>query len=176
MQIRRNKQWFATQTISNIFKNAGVGKSWLIKAITESLKQILRYPNQSLDQPSVLLITSTEKAAPDIIVVILHSALNVLIIDETSMTRRETFVHLDLTLKTIMQNSSPFVGVSLLVVGDFYNFHLLTKKVCSWNQVRGPIGHEWVVLGKVPTGWAGWDCSAEQDPDYAQLLKRVRER
>ena len=30
--------------------------------------------------------------------------------------------------------------------------------------------------GKVPTGWAGWDCSAEQDPDYAQLLKRVRER
>ena len=47
------------------------------------------------------------------------------------MIRRETSGHLDLALKAIMQNSSPFGGVSLLVVGDFYNFHLLTKMVCS---------------------------------------------
>ena len=34
------------------------------------------------------------------------------------MIGRETFGHLDLALKTIMQNLSPFGGVSLLVVGD----------------------------------------------------------
>ena len=43
-----------------------------------------------------------------------------LIIDEISMIGRETFGHLDLVRKAIMQNSSPFGGVSLLVVGDLF--------------------------------------------------------
>ena len=47
-------------------------------------------------------------------------------VDEISVIGRETFRHLDLALKAIKQNSSPFGGVSLLVVGE-----LLTKKVCS---------------------------------------------
>ena len=59
-----------------------------------------------------------------------YQYLKVLIIDEISMIGRETFGHLDLVLKAIMQNSSPFGGVSLLLE-IFYNFHLLTKKVCS---------------------------------------------
>ena len=42
---------------------AGVGKSFLIKAITEYLKRLLRYPNQNLDQPSVLVTAYTGKAA-----------------------------------------------------------------------------------------------------------------
>ena len=42
---------------------AGIGKSFLIKAITKYLKQVLRYPNQNLDQPSVLVTASTGKAA-----------------------------------------------------------------------------------------------------------------
>ena len=40
---------------------AGVGKSFLIKAITEYLKRVLRYPNQNLDQPSVLVTAAMEK-------------------------------------------------------------------------------------------------------------------
>ena len=36
-----------------------------------------------------------------------------------SMIGRETFGHLNLALKAIMQNSSEFGGVPLLVVGDF---------------------------------------------------------
>ena len=43
---------------------AGVGKSFLKTAISEYLKIILRYPNQNLDQPSVLVTASTGKAAP----------------------------------------------------------------------------------------------------------------
>ena len=141
---------------------AGVGKSFLIKAITEYFKRVLRYPNQNPDQPSVLVAASTDKAATGINCISLHSAfhlpvksglkshkykkkpsdetlhmlrnkyqdLKVLIIDEISMIGRETFGHLDLVLKAIMQNSSPFGGVSLLLE-IFYNFHLLTKKVCS---------------------------------------------
>ena len=42
---------------------AGVGKSFLIKAITEYLKRLLRYPNQNLDQTSVLVTAYTGKAA-----------------------------------------------------------------------------------------------------------------
>ena len=53
---------------------AGVGKSFLIKAITEYLKRVLRYPNQNLDQPSVLVTASTGKVATDINGIALHSA------------------------------------------------------------------------------------------------------
>ena len=55
---------------------AGVGKSFLIKAITEYLKRVLRYPNQNLDQPSVLVTASTGKAATGINGITLHSAFH----------------------------------------------------------------------------------------------------
>ena len=48
-----------------------------------------------------------------------YQYLKVLIIDEISMIGRGTFVHLDLALQAIMQNLSPFGGLSLLIVGDF---------------------------------------------------------
>ena len=48
-----------------------------------------------------------------------YQYLKVLIIGEISVIGRETFGHLDLTLKAIMQIPSPFGGVSLLVVEDF---------------------------------------------------------
>ena len=47
------------------------------------------------------------------------------------MIVRETFGHLALSLKAIMQNSSPFGGVSLLVVGDFLQILPVNQKVCS---------------------------------------------
>ena len=59
-----------------------------------------------------------------------YQYLKVLIIDKISVIGRETFGHLDLTLKAIMRNLLPFDGVSLLLE-IFYIFHLLTKKVCS---------------------------------------------
>ena len=55
---------------------AGVGKSFLVNVITEYLKRILRYPNQSLDEPSVLVTASTGKAATNINGTTLHSAFH----------------------------------------------------------------------------------------------------
>ena len=51
-----------------IFLNegAGWGKSFSIKAVTESWKHVLRYPNQNLDQPPFLVTASTRKAAKGI--------------------------------------------------------------------------------------------------------------
>ena len=54
----------------------GSGKSFLIKAITEYLKQVLRYPSQNLDQPSVLVTASTGKTAKGINGITLHSAFH----------------------------------------------------------------------------------------------------
>ena len=51
-------------------------------------------------------------------------------------------------LKTIMQNSSPFGAVSLLIVGEFLQLPAVTKKVGSWNQVRDHIGHSMGCCGK----------------------------
>ena len=51
----------------------GVRKSFLIKAITELLKQVLRYPNQNLDQPSV---DPKGKAATGINGITLHFAFH----------------------------------------------------------------------------------------------------
>ena len=146
----------------------GVGKSFLIKAITEYLKRVLRYPNQNPDQPSVLVTASTGKAATGINGITLHSAfhlpvksglksyeykkpsdetlhmlrnkyqyLNFLIIDEISMIGRETFGHLDVALKAIMQNSSPFGGVSLLVVGDLLQFPPVNQKGMFMKPSKG---------------------------------------
>ena len=42
---------------------AVIGKNFIIKAISEYLEQVLRYPNQHLDQLSVLVTASTGKAA-----------------------------------------------------------------------------------------------------------------
>ena len=55
---------------------AGIGKSFLIKAVTECLKRILRYPNQTLDQPSVFVIASTGKTATGINGIALNSAFH----------------------------------------------------------------------------------------------------
>ena len=51
---------------------AGVGKSFLITVITEYLKRTLWYPNQNLDQLSVLVTVSAWKAARGVNGITLH--------------------------------------------------------------------------------------------------------
>ena len=55
---------------------AGVGKSFLIKAGTEYLKRVLGYHSQNLGQPSVLVTTSTGKAATAVSGITLQSAFH----------------------------------------------------------------------------------------------------
>ena len=57
-----------------------------------------------------------------------YQYLKVLIIDEISMIGRETFGHLDVALKAIIQNLLPFIGVSLFVVGDFSQLPPVNQK------------------------------------------------
>ena len=184
---------------------AGVGKSFLIKAVTEYLKRVLRYPNQNLDQPSILVTASTGKADTGINGITLHSAfhlpvksglksfeykkpsdetlhvlrnkyqyLRVLIIDEISMIGRESFGHLDLALKAIMQNPSPFGGVSLLVVGDFLKLPPVSQKGVfmkpSKDSYRSFNGWLWE---KVQLHELVEIVRQSSDPDLAQLLNRV---
>ena len=53
-----------------------IAKSFLIKAITEYLKRVLRYLHQNLDQSSVLVTASTGKAATGINRITLHFAFH----------------------------------------------------------------------------------------------------
>ena len=53
------------------------------------------------------------------------------------MIGRETFGHLDVALKAIMQNSSPFGGVSLLVVGDLLQFPPVNQKGMFMKPSKG---------------------------------------
>ena len=79
------------------------------------------------------------------------------------MIGSETFGDLDLTLKAIMQNSSPFGGVSLLIVGEFYNFHLLSKG--SHRSLNGWLWEKFQLHELVEI------VRQSSDPDFAQLLK-----
>ena len=55
---------------------AGVGKSFLVTAITEYLRRVLRYPSQNLDNPSVLVTASTGKTATNVNGIALYSVFN----------------------------------------------------------------------------------------------------
>ena len=57
--------------------------------------------------------------------------------NEILMIGRETFGHLDLALKAIMQSSPPFGGVSLLIVGDFLQLPPVNQKGVFMKPSKG---------------------------------------
>ena len=56
------------------------------------------------------------------------------------MMGRETFGHVDLALKAIMQDPLPFGGVSLLVVGDFLELPAVNQKGVFMKSSKGSHG------------------------------------
>ena len=95
---------------------------------------------------------------------------------EISVIGRETFGHLDLALKAIMQNSSPFGKVSFLVVGDFLQFAAVYQKGVLMKPSKGSYrsfnGLFWEKSQLHELVEIIWQSS---DPDFAQLLIRVQE-
>ena len=103
-----------------------------------------------------------------------YQYLKVLIIDEISMTGRETFEDLDLALKNIKENLLQFHGVSLLLVGDFLQLPPVNQKSVFMKPNKESC--------KSFNGWL-WEkfqlhelveiVRQSSDPDFAKLLNRV---
>ena len=66
-----------------------------------------------------------------------YQYLEPLIIDEIPMIGRKTVGYLHLALKSIMQNLSPFGGVSLLVVGDLLQLPPANQKRVFMRPSKG---------------------------------------
>ena len=122
---------------------AGVGKSFLVKAITEYLKRILRYPKQNLDEPSVLVTASTGKAATQINGTTLHSAFHLPIRNNTlrkSKKRGPSDEHLH-----EMRNRYKFLKVLLIdeisMIGDktWEDLHIYLTHIMNNNLLFGGI-------------------------------------
>ena len=123
----------------------GVGKSLIIKTISEYANRFLKFPNQRTYQPSIMLTASTGIAAVPINGTTLHTGfsiptscaplsksskqlqqlqnkfdfLKIVVVDEISMVAQTLFSTLDQNLRKIMRSDEPFGGVSILAVGDF---------------------------------------------------------
>ncbi|XP_066913784.1 uncharacterized protein [Clytia hemisphaerica] len=180
---------------------AGVGKSFLVKALTEQLRKILKEPGQNCDtHPSVLVTASTGKAAANIDGTTLHSVLKlpiygkgtyiinkslsnsnmqnlrvkfkylkILIIDEISMIGDKSFDDLNLRLQNIKENKDSFGGISLLLIGDFFQLTPVGQ-----NSIYDPKGLRFA-----------WDefqlyeleeiVRQSGDSEFAELLNRLRE-
>jgi len=128
---------------------AGVGKSILIRAIYHSVNRLFdQCPGSNPDDLRVLLTAPTGRAAfmiggqtlhkslglpvsqaglkmPDLSASVSNTfackmaQLKLVIIDEASMVGSRMFYHVHKRLTQIFKNSSPFGGISVLVVGDF---------------------------------------------------------
>ena len=179
---------------------AGVGKSFLVHVVTEFLKSsemsksllvtastgkaATGINGTTLHSAFNLPVNSGYKSFEyrkprDEILHMLRNKyqyLKVLVTDEISMIGRETFRHLDLALKAIMQNALPFGGVSLLVVGDFLQLPPVNQKGVFMKVKKGSYSSF--------NGWLWEDFQLHElieivrqssDPDFAQLLNRVRE-
>ena len=92
------------------------------------------------------------------------------------MIGRETFGHLDLALKAVLQNLSPFGGVSLLVVGNVLQLPPVNQKDVfmkpskgSYRSFKGWLWEKFQLHEQVEI------VLQSSDPDFAQLSNRVRE-
>ena len=166
---------------------AGVGKSFLIKAITEYFKRFLRYPNQNLDQPYVFVTASTWKAATGINGVTLHSAFHLPVKsglkfykykepnDKTLHMLRNKYHYLKvLIIDEIYHAKFVTIWCSFLFgVGDFLQLPSVNQKGVFMKPSKG--------LYRSFSGWLWekiqllveivWQSS---DPDFGQLLNRVQ--
>ncbi|XP_021964938.1 uncharacterized protein LOC110860191 [Folsomia candida] len=183
---------------------AGVGKSMLINAITQTImRDAVKVVGEDPSRLKVLLCASTGMAAFNISGVTLHQAfglpfnqfdgtmprltestrnkyasefrdLDLIIIDEISMTSREHLFQIDERLRQIFKSPSDFGGKSILAVGDF---HQLEPVMASWifaepNKGMGLLGSNY--LWEKFRFFELTECMRQKDDKkFAEALNRL---
>ncbi|KAJ8372287.1 hypothetical protein AAFF_G00290730 [Aldrovandia affinis] len=145
---------------------AGCGKSHVIKCIYQEATKILRQLPRFLDeadmsQPAVLLTAFTGTAAFNI--------SEILIIDKISMVSKELFAYVHWRFQQIKGNRKPFGGMSVLVVGDFYQLPPIKAKqlcVCEDDVLDLWKDFQMVNLTEI--------MRQKDDRAFAKLLNRIR--
>ena len=181
---------------------AGTGKSHVINGFQYEADRLFTPLTNSADEITVLLVAYTGTAAFNIGGQTIHSAfaihcetksgkykplgeeqltrlrskysnLQILIIDEVSMVGQNMFVYVDERLKQIKQNQSPFGGVSVLAVGDFYQIPPVGDRVL-YSVDPGRLCHSpWSDF----TLWTLDEIMRQKDDmDFANLLNTIRSK
>lgn len=92
-----------------------------------------------------------------------------LIIDEISMLQDETFILIDEVMKKVRDNSLPFGGIQLIVVGDFCQLPPVTTDkdthFCFCTDLWKECNFEKVVLTKI---------YRQEDKKFAEMLNKLR--
>ena len=180
---------------------AGVGKSFLIKCLTEQLKKILKEPGQNIDkEPSVFVTASTGKAAANVDGSTLHSAFVLPIYDEG----RAYVQKRDLSGDELHNLRLKFKYLKVLLIDEISmigkrSFDDLNRRLQEIKQIQEPFGEVSLLLigdffqlppikqnpiykTKLDYVWEEFklyelDEIVRQsgDPEFAELLNRLRE-
>jgi len=149
LDVDREDAIKALETGENIFLtgNAGAGKTYLIKEFAKKSKRnvaltattgiaALNLGGETVHRFLGIGITTRPEQADPIIKKLnkfktstkpwekakwnILNSLDTLVIDETSMLRRDQFELIEIVLSSIKNNPKPFGGVQIILVGDFF--------------------------------------------------------
>lgn len=106
--------------------------------------------------------------------------LDLLIIDEVSMVRCDTFDAIDLVLRTVRGNRQPFGDVQLLLIGDVHQLPPVAKDR-EWNVLKTYYRSPWFFDSLV---WPQMDAARielktiyrQSDARFLSLLENIRNR
>ena len=179
---------------------AGVGKSYLIKVLTEYLKKILKYQGQNCDkEPSVIVTASTGKAASNVDGVTIHSALSLPQRGEgrpafnlnLGSEKLHTFRHKYRFLKVLLLDEVSMIGET-----TYNDIDLRMQKIMCNSKPFGGVSVIFIgdLMQLPPVGQAcifsdtnyQWNnlfklhelveiVRQNSDPEFAALLNRLRE-
>jgi hypothetical protein len=183
---------------------AGTGKSKLIDDVAKWAEYTLTAANdRSLDQPYIIKVAPTGKAASLIDGLTMHSAFNfgfgndfislsdksrdsfrtqlrflrIVIIDEISMVKSDLLYQLHLRLQEVKENAKPFGGVSILMFGDLMQLKPVRAK---W-IFDTPYSNQFAQAYNITKLWDLFqfveltkNFRQGEDGEYAELLNRVR--
>ncbi|XP_041863244.1 uncharacterized protein LOC121653673 isoform X1 [Melanotaenia boesemani] len=177
---------------------AGVGKSYLVKAIQYEATRLLSPSCQNPDNICVLLTAPTGIAAYNLKAATIHSTfgigkdvslpytplseeklnslrvkysdLQIVIIDEISMVNHNLLAYVHGRLRQIKQTGdyNPFGNVSIIAVGDFYQLPPVKGKALYVQDVQMNLWSSLFELVELKT------IVRQKDEEFARILNRMR--